>query len=822
MEIKNLISKQVWEDRYKKETDLNENDNIGRVSQYIGITTQETVDFFDVMERRLFYPAGRTMSNSGIGTELTLNNCFNSNHVPDNIEGIFDRVKLGALTHKRGGGIGYDFSLIRPDGTPTSNDAVASGVVSFMEVFNTQTATILQGGRRGANMGILNIYHPDIFEYLESKSWDEGKLNHFNLSIMIDDDFMKAVENDENIYLHYPVYDENSKIIKDESKWKIKKEIRAIDLWDIIMKKAYNTGEYGVFFYDSLNRDNNTWYCETIVSTNPCGEYCSGTLHGVHPQTEEILVTDDFMGACNLGSVFLHNYVKNPFTADAHFDFALLEDTIFKAVRFLDNVIDINKYPHKSYENYQKNLRTIGLGFTGLADMLVMLNMKYGDADAIEFTHHLLNEYSKIAYRASIELAKEKGQFPLLDREKFVQSNFINKHITIDPEWLEISNDILRYGIRNARILSVAPTGTLSLTFGENCSSGLEPIFCLEYQRDIKIGGQDDNDIQRVDMRDYAYEMWLNTKAGNIVTIDKFVTAMDLPVSAHVEMLSVIAFHTDMSCSKTINVPTDYPFEDTKQVYMDCWKKGIKGCTIFRPNPLRKGILITNDESDEEKAIDEAVSEVFKLKRGDWKPTAEDTVYMPRKVYIGCGKLKLMIGWSKSEQAIQDFYVIRSGSGGCERNLQGMVIAMSGMLRLGGNLFNIEKAFEGVGGCNSFTSKRSKGAKLSKGNSCGTAILKEIKAFVKEMHDNNDSSIKLTNSTLKESVAVLSTITIGDVTHNLIDNSDEFTKEQLEFKKENGDIAYAMRYGQCPACNEELQHSGGCLTCVACGFTKCE
>lgn len=268
MEIRNEVLYNIWKDRYCKNGE-NIEDNLHRVANYCSNNEIEEQDFYTIMDKGLFFPAGRTMSNSGIGTDLTLNNCFNSNHVPDNIEGIFDRVKLGALTHKRGGGIGYDFSLIRPNGTPTSNDAVASGVVSFMQVFNTQTATILQGGRRGANMGILNIYHPDIFEYLEAKSFDEGKLIHFNLSIMIDDDFMTAKNNDEDIYLHFPVYDENSNIINDPSKWTTSRKVSAKNLWDLIMKKAYDTGEYGVFFYDNLNKDNNTWYIETIVSTNP-------------------------------------------------------------------------------------------------------------------------------------------------------------------------------------------------------------------------------------------------------------------------------------------------------------------------------------------------------------------------------------------------------------------------------------------------------------------------------------------------------------------------------------------------------------------------
>jgi ribonucleoside-diphosphate reductase alpha chain len=273
---------------------------------------------------------------------------------------------------------------------------------------------------------------------------------------------------------------------------------------------------------------------------------------------------------------------------------------------------------------------------------------------------------------------------------------------------------------------------------------------------------------------------------------------MNLPVQAHLDMLKTIAFHIDMSCSKTINIPTEYPFEDTKKVYEFCWENGIKGCTIFRPNPIRQGILIT-EKTEEQK---EENLEPTSLERGQWKQKANDTIYFERKVKIGCGKLKLMIGWSNTEKTIQDLYVIRSGQGGCERNLQGMVIAMSGMLRLGGNLTNIEKAFEGVGGCNSFATSRAKGIQLGQGNSCGTAILREIKQFLKETESIITSETIKSESSKTEKV--------------------KFTDEELQFKKENGDIAFALRFNKCPECGHELEHSGGCISCVDCGFTKCE
>lgn len=787
--ITNLISKTIWEDRYRKNDESFE-EGLRRVANYIGQNDEEKEMFYDVMEKGYFYPAGRTMSNSGIGKSLTLNNCFTLNLVPDSMEGIFDYVKYGAITQKAGGGTGYNFSLLRPNGTPTSNDAVASGVVSFMNAFDSQTHTVLQGSRRGANMGCLCIYHPDILEFLESKSWDEGKLTHFNLSVLVDDEFMNAVKNNKDVYLRYPCMNEDGKIIYDENKWLTKEKINAKELWDKIMKKAYDTGEYGVLYYDNMNKDNNLHYMETIVTTNPCGEYLSGVL----TYNGEVLY--DHFGACNLGSIFLHNFVINPFTKKATIDMMELKNTVRIGVRMLDNIIDINNYPLLNYENYQKSIRTIGLGITGLADLLAMIGIKYGSEESVKITDYLMNEIVKTAYDESCDLAVEKGTFKFLDKEEFVQSNFIRKHCKKDKDWVIIKNKILKHGIRNGRLISVAPTGTLSLSFGNNCSSGLEPIFSLEYDRKIKVGGQDESNIQIYKMRDFAYDKFLNTKDKDVEE-DVFVTAMDLSVKEHLNILSTVAYHTDMSCSKTINVPSDYPFEDTKDIYMKCWEEGIKGCTIFRPNEIRKGILATENENK----INEVKEE---LKRGEWSPIPDDTIYYKRKVYTGCGKLNLFIGYSTSEDRLVEVYTKRSGNGGCEHNIDSTVICMSGMLRLGGTLDNVKRAFDGCGACNSFTRAKCNGKKLSPGKSCATAILNMIETTLKEIKGKR-VEINLNKEIKKE-----------EPKQNI------FSDEEIKFLKEYGDISFAQKYNKCPQCGEKLEHVGGCITCNNCSFSKCE
>ena len=815
--INNLISKEIWNDRYRKHDETFE-EQLKRVADYIGSTDKEKQDFYNVMMDGLFYPAGRTMSNSGIGKSLTLNNCFSLNFVPDSMEGIFDFVKYGAITQKAGGGTGYNFSLLRPNGTPTSNEAIASGVVSFMNAFDAQTHTVLQGSRRGANMGCLCIYHPDIYEFLESKSWDEGRLTHFNLSFLVDDKFMEAVEKDENIYLRYPCMTENGDFIYNEDKWDVKKEVNARELWNLIMEKAYNTGEYGVLYYDNMNKDNNLKYMEKIVTTNPCGEYLSGVI------TLDGEARYDYFGACNLGSLFLHNFVENPFTEKAGINMDKLEKAIRVGVRLLDDIIDINNYPLENYANYQKNIRTIGLGITGLADLFVMLGLEYGDEESIQLTDELMDFIVYTAYDESCNLAKEKGSFNFLDRDKFVESNFIKKHIERNPKWNNIKEKILKDGIRNARLISVAPTGTLSLSYGNNCSSGLEPIFSLEYDRKIKVGGQDEEHERIYKMRDYAYGEWLKfNNENNVVNKDVFKTSMELSVKSHLDILSTIAFHTDMSCSKTINIPTEYPFEDMKDVYMECWKKGIKGCTVFRPNEVRQGILLTNSDTKEDE-------ESHELKRGEWEQKPKGCIEIPRKIYSGCGKMTLHITIIPKEKRVFDVYVTNSSKGGCSLNIQNIAITISNLLRTGGSLQSLEKSYEGTGNCPSFARARAKGQKVSKGNSCGLAILYMLLDVEKDLKNNCLEELQLLGYYNKKEDKIDENIEgliegvkeLEEEEHRKYIQQELFTQDELNFMKEYGEISFAQKYNRCPICGDKLLHVGNCANCNSCSWSKCE
>lgn len=791
MKFVNEILENIWKDRYRKNNETLD-DNFRRVAKYISKTKEEEDEFYNVMKDVLFLPAGRTMSNSGIGRDLTLNNCFVAPQIKDDLTDIFNKVSLGAKTHQKGGGIGYDFSQLRPKGSPTSNDAVASGAISFMDVFNAQTSTILQGNRRGANMGVMNVYNIDIEDFITAKSYDEGKLNHFNVSVMVDDDFITAVRNNKKVFLHYPVYNDEGEIERNPDNWIYKKEVSAKDIWDSIMKRAYDNGEPGIFFYDNLNQDNNLWYIENIVCSNPCAEYLAGTIYGYDKEGNK-LNPNDFGGACNLGSLFLHNFVKNPFMSNADINYSKLKTTIYSAVKMLDNIIDINNFPDKIYENYQKSFRTIGLGITGLADMLAMLNIKYNSKTAQNLVDDLMNFISLNTYKASIELSKERGEFPLLDREKFIESGFIKKHYLNSDyrakDWKQVKEDILKYGIRNAKMVSIAPTGTLSLTFGNNCSSGLEPIFSLEYERKVKMGGQSDDDIKIIPMRDYAYGEWLKVKDNPDCVVDRdvFVTALEMTVDEHVDMLASIAYHVDMSCSKTINVPSDYSFENTKKIYEKCHDLGIKGCTIFRPNEIRQGIMITENSSNENNEIKHHSHS--ELPRGYIIKADDNCIGLKRTLHTGCGSLHCEAFFDPANGQLLETYFSKGSSGGCNNFMIGLSRMISLAARGGVDIHSIIDQLNSCGTCPSYAVRTATKRDTSKGSCCPVAI--------------GNALLDMYNAMQTE---------IGD--------DEEYDGECLEYEF-LGEYNDKQITNPCPQCGEELTFEGGCNICKSCGWSKC-
>ena len=781
----NEVYESIWKDRYQKNGESYD-DQLWRVADFIA-TAESSVEevrdkwadkFFSIMKEGYFFPAGRTMSNAGIGEKLTLNNCFVAPIVGNSMEQIFDAVKLGAMTHKAGGGIGYAFSNLAPNGYKTRNDAIASGPVSFMDVFNAQTATVQQGSRRGANMGMLSVYHPDILEFIHAKSATEGRLNHFNLSVVVDDAFMWNVITDGQVLLHWPIYDEKgNKLPIDKWDEQFTKSVPARDIWNEIMQMAYDNGEPGVFYEDNANNRNPAWYVERIVCSNPCAEYLAGTINATDPS--------QYGGACNLGSLFLHNFVKNPFTKQAHLDTDALRDTISVAVRMLDDIIDVNKFPDKIYENYQKGMRTIGIGITGLADMLAMLGMKYDSQEARDYVESLMQMITNAEYYASVQLAKEKGCFPLCEPDKHADSTYVKSVLEHD-----VIDEMSEYGIRNAKIQAVAPCGTISMVFGNNCSSGIEPIFSLSYDRKVKIGGQDDKDVKIVKMMDYAYYLYHKLKdEGKQLDFDEhdiFPTALNMSVNDHVAMLAIISKYTDMSVSKTINVPTEASFDEVKDIYIQCWKKGIKGCTIFRPNAIRQGILLTENKDDKPKP--ESTSSI--LPRGSIIEPSNDLIGKKRKIQTGCGSLHVLAFFDPIDGNLQEVYFNKGSTGGCANFMTGLSRMVSLLCRAGVDIMTIKDQLDSTGVCPSYATRKATHHDTSKGSCCPMAIGNALVEMYNEMQSELD------------------------------DKEDEEKPVKKTPVKPIKDVN--MRQQLCPECGEPLVFEGGCCTCKSCGYTKCE
>lgn len=807
----NEVYESIWKDRYQKNGESYD-DQLWRVAEFIA-TAEETKaykwadQFYAIMKAGYFFPAGRTMSNAGIGEKLTLNNCFVAPIVGNSMEQIFDAVKLGAMTHKAGGGIGYAFSNLAPNGYRTRNDAIASGPVSFMDVFNAQTATVQQGSRRGANMGMLSVYHPDILEFIHAKSATEGRLNHFNLSVVVDDAFMYLVGNNGQVQLHWPIYDEKgNKLPPDKWDKQFTKLVPARDIWNEIMRMAYDNGEPGVFYEDNANNRNPAWYVERIVCSNPCAEYLAGTINATDPS--------QYGGACNLGSLFLHNFVKNPFTKQAHLDTEALRDTISIAVRMLDDIIDVNKFPDKIYENYQKGMRTIGIGITGLADMLAMLGMKYDSQEARDYVESLMQMITNAEYYASIQLAKEKGCFPLCEPDNHMRGNYV-----MDTLESTLAKDIAKYGIRNAKIQAVAPCGTISMVFGNNCSSGIEPIFSLSYDRKVKIGGQDDKDVKIVKMMDYAYYLYHKLKdEGKQLDFDEhdiFPTALNMSVDDHIAMLAIISKYTDMSVSKTINVPTEASFDEVKDIYIQCWKKGIKGCTIFRPNAIRQGILLTENKDTESKPESPSIT----LPRGSIIEPSNDLIGKKRKIQTGCGSLHVLAFFDPIDGNLQEVYFNKGSTGGCANFMTGLSRMVSLLCRAGVDIMTIKDQLDSTGVCPSYAARKATHHDTSKGSCCPMAIGNALVEMYNEMQselDDKEDDIPITSRKLNKASK-----TIAENFDKATEVVNKVMDKLAQIAKDSGNV-YNAPTEVCPECGEPIVHIGGCVQCPNCSWSRCE
>jgi ribonucleoside-diphosphate reductase alpha chain len=515
-----------------------------------------------------FLPAGRILAGAGTDRSVTLFNCFVMGTIPDDMGGIFAHLREAALTMQQGGGIGYDFSTLRPRGAPVKGvGADASGPVSFMDVWDAMCRTIMSAGsRRGAMMATLACDHPDIEAFVDAKQ-TPGKLSMFNLSVLASDAFMEAVKTDASWDLQFG--------------GKVFKTISARGLWDRIMRATYAYAEPGVIFIDRINAQNNLAYCETISATNPCGE------QPLPPY-----------GACLLGSVNLATLVRRPFEAEAHLDEDELARTVRAAVRLLDDVIDISRFPlpEQRHEAYAK--RRVGLGVTGLADALIFCRARYGSPESLDLIDRWLSKLSHAAYAASAEIAREKGPFPLFERDAYLS----RPNIAALPQ--QTRNAIAAHGIRNALLTSIAPTGTISL-LAENVSSGIEPVFAYNFTRKVLL---EDGTRREEQVTDYAYRRFREIYGKETSLPEYFVQAGELTPNEHLAVQAAAQRHIDSSISKTINVPVDIAFDDFKGVYLAAYDSGCKGCTTYRPNAITGSVLETRVPVEEHMSSPDAPS----------------------------------------------------------------------------------------------------------------------------------------------------------------------------------------------------------------------
>ncbi len=507
-------------------------------------------EFRDAMSDLAFLPAGRIIAGAGAERDVTLFNCFVMGPIGDDLGDIFDNVREAALTMQKGGGIGHDFSTLRPSGALVrSIGAGASGPVSFMDVWDAMCRTIMSAGqRRGAMMATLRCDHPDIEAFIDAKA-DPARLRNFNLSVLVGDAFLAAVKAD----AEWPLVFGGATY----------RTVRARALWDRIMRATYDYAEPGVIFIDRINARNNLAYCEAINATNPCGEQPLPAY-----------------GACLLGSINLTRLVRDPFTSAACLDEARLEALVPLAVRFLDNVIDVSGYPLPAQKREALAKRRIGLGLTGLADALIMCGVPYGALEARHLAGRWMGLIEAAAYRASARLAAEKGAFPLFDAEKFLAAPQVARLPA------DIRSAIERHGIRNGCLTSIAPTGTISLLAG-NVSSGIEPVFDFSYRRRIREAGEQ---LVEETVEDYAHRLY-RSRHGTGPLPPAFVTVASLSPRQHLEMQAALQAHVDSSISKTINCPESLPFDDFQQIYEVAYSLGLKGCTTFRPNPVTGSVL---------------------------------------------------------------------------------------------------------------------------------------------------------------------------------------------------------------------------------------
>jgi ribonucleoside-diphosphate reductase alpha chain len=610
------ISQDVLLEKYLKPGETGIDDLFGRVARALASAEVEAdrPKYEAIFLENLYagaIGAGRIMSAAGTSIQATLINCF-VQPVGDCIQGmdddgypgIYEALREAAETMRRGGGVGYDFSRIRPRGAAVKGTAsMASGPCSYINVFDQSCSTVESAGaRRGAQMGVLRVDHPDVLEFITAKR-TPGRWNNFNVSVGMTDTFMQALQEDKTWELVHPAKPgaalmEKGAYQRDDGKW-VYQALPARDLWDTVMRSTYDFAEPGILFLDHINKDNNLNYCETIAATNPCGEQPLPSY-----------------GCCDLGPIILPRFVRNPFgfAGAPTFDFGAFEKSVAIQVRALDNVLDVTFWPLQQQRAESSAKRRIGVGFTGMGNVLAMLCLRYDSAQGREMAQRIAISMRDAAYSASVALAQEKGSFPRFDADGYLAPGTFASRLPA-----AIQQSIRLHGIRNSHLLSIAPTGTVSLAFADNASNGIEPAFSWMYKRKKR---EADGTTTEYAVEDHAWRMYREL-GGNVEKLpDYFVSALEMSATDHIAMMEAVQPFVDTAISKTVNVPADYPYDDFKGLYQQAWNARLKGLATYRPNAILGSVLHVEQPKTEPAKSEQA------------KPVAAPVVVDPMRTVI--------------------------------------------------------------------------------------------------------------------------------------------------------------------------------------------
>ena len=759
----NQLSYDIWEKKYRQ--------NDETFDEWLYRITGGNEEYIRIILEKLFLPAGRILSNRGLykhGIKVTYSNCYVQEPPTDSIESIFDCAKEIARTFSYGGGVGIDISKLAPRGAKVNNTAKeTSGAVSFMDLYSMVTGLIGQNGRRGALMISLDCHHPDLEEFIDLKT-DLNKVTKANISVRITDDFMEAVMNDEDFELSF---------IREETGEEIKKIVRAKYIFHKICKNNWDFAEPGMLFWDNVTNWN-------LLSNNNEFAYA-----GVNPCAEEPLPAG---GSCLLGSINLSEFVNNPFTLGAQINFEKLEKTVRTAVRFLNDILDegLTLHPLNKQQLTVRDWRQIGLGIMGAADMLIKLGFKYGGQNAISICNALGRFIANTAINESALLAKEKGAFVKCNPAQILETPFIQENA--NPNTKEL---IKQYGLRNSQLLTIAPTGTLSTMLG--ISGGVEPIFANSYTRKTEsLHGEDI--YYKVYTPIVEQYMKVNNLTDESELPEYFVTAKDIVPIDRIKMQEAFQNHIDASISSTINLPNEATVEDVEEIYMEAWKHGLKGVTIYRSGCAREGILIEESKGQENnKTCNECLSynDPNNLPRGYVVDTSDDLVGYKRKLNTGCGSIHMEVYADELTGELQETFINIGSSGGCERNYQFISRLISTALRGGIPIEVIIDQAKSIRPCTAYVSRTKTKGDTSPGTSCPYAIGLALQDLYNKTKD----------SYAEDELEVTETKPIN----------------QIKSVKVNDKSI-------CPECGSTLQNSGGCVICMGdethpgCGWSKCD